>query len=1022
MSLSYFGYFRKLFNACLLVFIMELPVSAILTCTYSQLTISVTDTTGLSGFERDLFSKLENKNYDGTKELSNKIEAIISSGKITDKLLLSDGNYLLGLHSYTVTSDFPQACRFFEKSASYREEISVSDARYAKCLTNLGVSWFQVGNFDKALEYGEKAILVKRRLSGNDSTSLVSNYLNLASINLQLHKLDEALLYAEAGLSISKLYPEVVPASTVADLYQDISLCLYQKGENAKALMYAKQALELYAPYDKSNIDKWVSMFATITQIYEALKQPDLAEEYYRLGLKQNNSENIRKTAYLTISYVSFLEKRNQLDQAESVLLQSLNLIKTSMGVDNPEYSLTNASYASILYLKYKNSNQIHQNFAKSFSYLNSHSYDKMTRDYVLKEYGTTLYKAKLYRNSISILDKIIENDNKSLSSSDDTLNYNKNTIYIIDALTVKYLSLNALAHETGSRNYTHQAIKTGELLTSIFDQNRLEMSEDESRIKLSDTSRFFYTGLIENYCSLYTATENPEYLEKAFELSEKSKVSGFLAATRQVNATRFSVPAELSKIENNIRKQIGLYREYISKEKALESPDSNKISIWEKAGFSLTRSRDSLVDIFEKDYPDFYKLKYNSAVASLDEVSKVIGKEENLLSYVMTDSRLFIFIINKDHREVIIQNIDPAFNEKLARFQHIISTVPEDINARAMFNEYMYLANDLYEVLLAPAEPLLIGRRLTISPDNILAYIPFETLLTNSFSSSEILYRDAPYVLKKYRLSYIYSVTLSSETKEFNLHLRNKVIAFAPSYDDRELSDSILLQYPDIRGTISSLPYATEEATDVIRRCGGTAYIGRAATEEIFKQEASKFDIIHLAMHTLVNDQDPSYSKMVFSRSISSTEDNMLNTYEVYNIPLNARMVVLSSCNTGSGKLTSGEGIQSLARGFIFSGGHSVVTSMWEVEDYAGFEVIKMFYKNLIKGNTKSEALQNARLKFLDKADQKRSHPYYWSTLVVYGDDSPLYFSKLRLTAALSALIVALGLLWYLFYKGPRS
>jgi len=77
MNLSYFGYFRKLFNAGLLVFIMELPVSAILTCTYSQLTISVTDTTGFRGFERDFLSKLENKKYDGTEELVNKIEAII---------------------------------------------------------------------------------------------------------------------------------------------------------------------------------------------------------------------------------------------------------------------------------------------------------------------------------------------------------------------------------------------------------------------------------------------------------------------------------------------------------------------------------------------------------------------------------------------------------------------------------------------------------------------------------------------------------------------------------------------------------------------------------------------------------------------------------------------------------------------------------------------------------------------------------------------------------------------------------
>jgi len=124
----------------------------------------------------------------------------------------------------------------------------------------------------------------------------------------------------------------------------------------------------------------------------------------------------------------------------------------------------------------------------------------------------------------------------------------------------------------------------------------------------------------------------------------------------------------------------------------------------------------------------------------------------------------------------------------------------------------------------------------------------------------------------------------------------------------------------------------------------------------------------------------------------------------------------------TGSGKLTSGEGIQSLARGFIFSGGHSVVMSMWEVEDYAGSEVIKLFYKNIINGNSKSQALRKARLTFLKNADQKRSHPYYWSTLVVYGDDSPLYLSKIRLAGAFLAFCIAVALTLFLIHKDPRS
>ena len=105
--------------------------------------------------------------------------------------------------------------------------------------------------------------------------------------------------------------------------------------------------------------------------------------------------------------------------------------------------------------------------------------------------------------------------------------------------------------------------------------------------------------------------------------------------------------------------------------------------------------------------------------------------------------------------------------------------------------------------------------------------------------------------------------------------------------------------------------------------------------------------------------------------------------------------MVVLSSCNTGTGQFYSGEGILSLARGFIYSGSQSVVMSMWEIEDKSGTEIVEMFYNNLIKGYSKSVALRKARMLFLKNADQLRSHPYFWSALVVYGNNTPLYYSR---------------------------
>ena len=151
-----------------------------------------------------------------------------------------------------------------------------------------------------------------------------------------------------------------------------------------------------------------------------------------------------------------------------------------------------------------------------------------------------------------------------------------------------------------------------------------------------------------------------------------------------------------------------------------------------------------------------------------------------------------------------------------------------------------MDLAFGLYSVFLEPAVPYLKGDKIVISPDNILSYIPFETLDNRGIRSPELLYREVPFALKKYRFSYIYSVTLSSETQERSRSLSNTLIAFAPTYEGMEIDDSLLTACPNLRGEIRSLPYAVVEAENAVDQCGGKAFIAEEATEGAYKTEAT--------------------------------------------------------------------------------------------------------------------------------------------------------------------------------------
>jgi CHAT domain-containing protein len=160
------------------------------------------------------------------------------------------------------------------------------------------------------------------------------------------------------------------------------------------------------------------------------------------------------------------------------------------------------------------------------------------------------------------------------------------------------------------------------------------------------------------------------------------------------------------------------------------------------------------------------------------------------------------------------------------------------------------------------------------------------------------------------------------------------------------------------------------------------------------------------------VDNEDPMFSKLAFQQMVDEKDDGFLNTYEIYNMRYNARMAVLSSCNTGYGKLMKGEGVMSLARGFMYAGCPSIVMTLWEVSDVSGADLMQDFYKHLKKGKSKAEALQQAKLDFLKNSNNLRANPYFWSTYVIIGDASPLYSRDINWTFWIAGMMLLSGIL----------
>lgn len=981
-----------------------------------------TITLHLTELNDELLTSLENdKTGHEPRALALSIDSIIYSAEVKDTIVLSDSYYIVG-HYYLNNSSFNNASDHFTLSVAYREKMGLKDRRYALGLTNNAVALLRAGDYSRAYEQGLRGLEARRAVSGGDSSALAVNYLNLASISLEMNETDRAVRLAESGLYLAKVYPGTIPLKVKADLYQVIGLSLYRTSEYTKSLVYCREALRLYEIDRTGSLDSKLLLLNTIAQLYRRLNRPSEAESYFRKGLAFNVGDNIRDKDIIYINYADFLAESGRVGEGEKVLNDGISNVRREYGPNSREYCMMLASAGDFISRTSRDSGRALEIYGECLPYIENHPWDVSMKKYILVKYAKTLLDAEMYERVLEISDGLLQNFpaaevgttyfGQEITFSEDDL----------QLLLLRYRALNALAHRNASTDLLREAVATGRMLVTLFDRQRIEMSEEESRTSLSAFSREIYTGLIENYTDLYELTHDQESLEGLFEFSERSKVAGFLASMRELNAARFSLPAELTGLDNEIRQKTGFYRELIDAERAKALPDTQRIATWENMTFQLLRSRDSLVQIFEESYPSYYNLKFRSEVTPLNEVTNVIGKKSNLISYVLTEDKLFIFVTNSRNTEIITRDIDSTFFSSLHRFRSMLSTYPVTTAVRQPFNDFMDLAYELYSILLEPVMPFIKGDKIIISPDNILSYLPFETLVTEEFRSPELLYREAPFALKKYRFSYIYSVTLSSETKHRSRSLRNNLVAFAPSYDGMELEDSLLASWPNLRGEVRSLPFAALESENAVEQCGGEVFLAGDATEEAYKREAGEYDIIHMAMHTLINDRDPAYSKMIFSASGDGVDDGMLNTYEVYTVPVNAMMVVLSSCNTGVGKLVNGEGILSLARGFLYAGSRSVVMSMWAVEDKSASQVVGSFYKNMRGGQTKSSALRSARLKFLRTASQGGSHPYFWSSMVIFGDDTPLWFNRVRLYTGLLILLITVAVLIALFYKGPRS
>lgn len=427
---------------------------------------------------------------------------------------------------------------------------------------------------------------------------------------------------------------------------------------------------------------------------------------------------------------------------------------------------------------------------------------------------------------------------------------------------------------------------------------------------------------------------------------------------------------------------------------------DSTNISSDEKTSLREKLEKTTLVyqnseKELKQNYPSFYR--FSNSNFSIAELQSGLNENEVMLRYILTDSLVFAYSITKNNLALKQLPLNKAkLLEKQTAYLSDLKNIHENFQDKS---------KELFNILLAPMA-ISEYENVTIICNGFLNYLPFETLLNP----------DGKYLIENHPIAYSTSLKLWSiqNTIEDNTH--NGLLAFSPNYKiDLVASTTDKTVQSLVRSGNYELPGAEQEAKEIHHLFDGKLFTSENATKENFIENSSKFDLLHLAMHAVIDADDPDKSTLLFSNN------EKLYLPQLYTMDIPAKLAVLSACNTGFGEIKNGEGVQSLSRAFTFAGVKSTVTSLWPVPDQETSKLMVNFYKNLKKGESKARALQQAKISYLQNTtDSKLKHPYYWAGFVVNGDISPIVSGTTIWLYVILGIVILIGL--FVFYRRRKS
>ena len=617
---------------------------------------------------------------------------------------------------------------------------------------------------------------------------------------------------------------------------------------------------------------------------------------------------------------------------------------------------------------------------------------------------------------------------------------------------------LKALASFEKLSDQVNEAATLYVLGTLELEQNNLDQAEAYlgKSIKLTETMRrvssnvdltaAFSSKVHERYekyidCQMrkYQASHSERLAIDAFEMSELSRARSLTELLHATQANLFpGLNPDLAFQEQKLR---GYLRLNENAKLSLLSGEykTEELKALEIAHQELQARHEQVIQQIRTLNPRYEQVIQPSAWnLSMIQNQIIVDDDTVLLEYSLGAKRSYLWAIT---RTGITSYSLPGEEQIFDLAVRVYSLLKERPQGNTDY-ELSSAAEQLANVVLFPAREQLNRRRVIVISDGILNCIPFQILPSPIdkqplIASTEIINAPSASILGQ----------LQQEAKSRPLP-GNLLAAFGnpvfaetvPQTNDKTANEQTVVATARLRSAlremklngeafdptvVSRLFHAKRELDSLRQLAGEEALIVSeydATRERFLNTDLSQFAILHLVTHAYYIQDHPENSGFLLSNINSDRKElpSFVGLREIYELRAPVLLVVLSACQTALGENLRGEGLMSLTRGFMHAGASSVVASLWEVDDRATAELMRLFYSNVLQHGMKtSEALRAAQNSIRQRPEWRS--PHYWAAFTLQGESRiiehktetrRLSYAKIYVPAV---GLLLLGLIWWL-------